>query len=78
MRRLILLVGLAGVGLRAYLRRNDPVVFVLASSGILYELTYFFLAPAPDIRYSLWIVVAAILAGAYAYAGRRFAGRAEG
>lgn len=47
--------------------RRQGLMLVLLSSGIAYELTYFFLAPSPDFRYSHWLVacvVASVFAGA--------------
>lgn len=46
------------------LRRGDRAVVALCSSGLLYLASYLVLAPAADLRYALWTIVAVALAGA--------------
>ncbi|MBE7450090.1 MAG: hypothetical protein HS111_14660 [Kofleriaceae bacterium] len=59
-------------------RRHGLAVVVL-TSGLGYQLTYFFLAPSPDFRYSHWMITCvvgtAVAAAAFALHARR-AGRA--
>jgi hypothetical protein len=40
---------------------RDPKVRTIATSGLLYELSLFLVAPAIDYRYSHWLVVCAII-----------------
>ncbi|HEX5058750.1 MAG TPA: hypothetical protein VFV99_05280 [Kofleriaceae bacterium] len=54
------------------LARGDRLVMALVGSGIGYELSYFFFAPAPDYRYSQWLIVTTILAAVIVFA-RRYA-----
>jgi hypothetical protein len=43
-------------------RARDRVVVALLASGILSELALFVAAPTPDFRYSLWLVIATLIA----------------
>lgn len=56
-------------------RRRRELVALLAS-GLVYELTMLPFAPSPDFRYSHWLVVCAVIAGAAAISSRR-CGRAR-
>ena len=64
-----LLLGLVAIGYA--IRRRDGFLVALATSGTLYELTYFLLAPSPDFRYSHWMVTCTTIALAI-IAGERF------
>ena len=44
---------------RGRLRGDLEVVFVLATSGLLYGAAYFFIAPSCDFRFFWWTMVAA-------------------
>jgi hypothetical protein len=50
--------GFALVILAGWKRQRLPLAFV--ASGLTYELTYFFLAPSPDFRYSHWMVTCVV------------------
>ena len=54
--------------------RTDPVVFSVAFSGLLYELTNFILAASPDFRYSNWLLGACVVCviAAAAHVSQRF------
>lgn len=57
---LYILVLLAPLWLRR--RDRDPIIAALAISAIGSECSLFFLAPTPDFRYSVWLVVVTIIA----------------
>jgi hypothetical protein len=40
--------------------RKQGLMAALLASGLAYELTFFFLAPSPDFRYSHWLVAAVV------------------
>jgi hypothetical protein len=55
--------------------RKQGLMLAFVTSGIAYELTYFFLAPSPDYRYSHWLVAcvfASVLAGGTRHALERW------
>lgn len=43
------------------LRRN-PTMLALLASGLAYELALFVVAPSPDLRYSHWLILCALIA----------------
>jgi hypothetical protein len=46
------------------IKRRDRLCLALGLSAILSELALFFLAPTPDFRYSIWVLICAPLIGA--------------
>lgn len=59
------------------LARGVPIVRTLAVSGLVYELTWFFLAPAADYRYSHWLIVTATIGAITLLVRRRYASPAR-
>jgi hypothetical protein len=59
---LLLTAGIIYLSLRLRLDRELEPAFVLASSGLLYGLGYFFYAPSSEFRYLWWTVLAASVA----------------
>ncbi|HEU0036474.1 MAG TPA: hypothetical protein VFQ53_37940 [Kofleriaceae bacterium] len=55
---------------------RDRLTFALLASGLLYELSYFPAAGAPDFRYSHWMIVATCLAAILLVGARLRARRA--
>ena len=51
--------------------RRQRTAFVVLSSGLVYELALFAVAPAIDYRYSHWMIVCTILGGILLFATRR-------
>jgi hypothetical protein len=45
------------------LARRDRWLVAILGSGLLYEASYFFLAPSPDFRYSHWMILCTAIAG---------------
>ncbi|KAB2902106.1 MAG: hypothetical protein F9K40_07935 [Kofleriaceae bacterium] len=43
--------------------RRQALAVALLASGLAYELTYFFLAPSPDFRYSHWMIACVVGVG---------------
>ncbi len=43
------------------IRRRDRLVVALGASAVISECSLFFLAPTPDFRYSIWVVLVAVL-----------------
>ena len=58
------------------LARRDRFLLAVLGSGLLYELSYFFVTAAPDFRYSHWMVVCCAIAGVTIAIERYRAGRA--
>lgn len=58
---LTLLIGLLLVAALPGLRQNKAIVISLGSSGMLYALTYFFIAPTCDFRMYWWTVVVTLI-----------------
>jgi hypothetical protein len=56
-----LLLGTLPAGWRLWTRARDPEILVLASSGVLYAVSYLPISIAPDFRYGLWTIAAAVL-----------------
>lgn len=59
---LLISLGLIYFSLRGRLRGDLEIVFVLAMSGALFGLSYFFYAPSCDFRYLWWTMIAANVA----------------
>ncbi|HSN29516.1 MAG TPA: hypothetical protein VLT45_24680 [Kofleriaceae bacterium] len=43
------------------IRRRDRLLVVLVASALISELSLFVIAPTPDFRYSIWLVLVAVL-----------------
>lgn len=59
---LLVCAALCYFSLRGRLRGDLELVFVLAMSGLLYGLPYFFIAPSCDFRFFWWTMLAAMVA----------------
>jgi len=64
---------LAGIAL--VLAAGRPVLRALLASGLLFALTMCFFAPAPDYRYTHWLVTTTCVSIAALAVGRRAAWR---
>ncbi len=53
--------------------RGIPLLRALAISGVVYEVTWMFLAPGGDFRFSHWLVAASTIAGVALLVRRRYA-----
>ena len=53
--------GLLYFALRGRLRDDLELVFVLASSGLLYGAAYFFITPSCDFRFFWWVVLSSLV-----------------
>ena len=62
----IALTAALGLGLWNWQRSRDIAVVAIASSGWLYLVGYFFVAPSPDFRYNVWGIEALLLVGTLA------------
>ena len=60
------------LALLAYLARKEPMLRALATSGFIYEVTWFFVAPGADYRYSHWLVATTTVAGMALLVRRRW------
>lgn len=58
---LMVAVALLYFSLRGRLRGDLEFVFVLTTSGLLYGLAYFFVAPSCDFRFFWWTMLAAVV-----------------
>jgi hypothetical protein len=58
---LMVTLALLYFSLRGRLRGDLEIVFVLASSGLLYGAAYFFIAPSCDFRFFWWTMLAAMV-----------------
>ena len=71
---MLICVTLIYFALRRRLRDDWEIVFVLATSGLIYALPYFFFTASAEFRYLFWTVIAsavALLFGLYAAMGSR-------
>jgi hypothetical protein len=59
------------------LARGIPVLRALAVSGLVYEVTWMFLAPGADYRYSHWLIATATIGAITLLARRRYASPAR-
>lgn len=59
---LVICVALIYFALRRRLRDDWEVVFVLATSGLIYALPYFFITASAEFRYLYWTVIASAVA----------------
>jgi hypothetical protein len=52
---------LAGVAFMLLLQKGETLPFSLASSGLLYNASFFIFTGAPDFRYSVWTILMTLL-----------------